>query len=261
MLRAHQLRCAALIGGFARTAEAQALVRSRWAHDLVAARPAVRSASPRVMRSRTAATQRDATRPRAPPGCRRWRCGPRARRWTRAAGAGPGAAAWLRARAGLRPLPHRRPLPALHRPAVVAARRRRRCAVPLVRPRGTGAALRAVRVGGGPRGGRGRAAHRRGTGPRVSRHHRGHLRRRRRGRRGPDDPALVVATPGAEPRAGAATARRCCWTAGRCWAGRICAPPRTRCGAGWPPRRWCAAAATGAWSRWSPIRRFPPCRR
>jgi len=49
MLRAHQLRCAALIGGYARTAEAQALVRSRWAHDLVAARPAVRTASPRIV--------------------------------------------------------------------------------------------------------------------------------------------------------------------------------------------------------------------
>ncbi len=49
MLRAHQLRCAALIGGFARTAEAQALVRSGWAHDLVALRPTVRAASPRVV--------------------------------------------------------------------------------------------------------------------------------------------------------------------------------------------------------------------
>lgn len=48
MLRAHQLRCAALIGGFARTAEAQSLVRTRWAHDLVAPRAAVRAASPRV---------------------------------------------------------------------------------------------------------------------------------------------------------------------------------------------------------------------
>lgn len=37
MLRAHQARCAALIGGYARTAEAQALVRSGWAHDIVAA--------------------------------------------------------------------------------------------------------------------------------------------------------------------------------------------------------------------------------
>ncbi len=49
MLRAHQLRCAAVIGGYARTAEAHALVRSGWAHDLVAARPLVRSAAPRVV--------------------------------------------------------------------------------------------------------------------------------------------------------------------------------------------------------------------
>ncbi|MCT7659749.1 primosomal protein N' [Mycobacterium deserti] len=49
MLRAHQLRCAALIGGYARTAEAQALVRSRWAHDLVAPRSVVRAHSPRVV--------------------------------------------------------------------------------------------------------------------------------------------------------------------------------------------------------------------
>lgn len=48
MLRAHQLRCAALIGGHARTAEAQALVRSGWAHDLVAARSVVRARAPRV---------------------------------------------------------------------------------------------------------------------------------------------------------------------------------------------------------------------
>lgn len=49
MLRAHQMRCAAIIGGYARTAEAQALVRSRWAHDLVAARPVVRSRAARVI--------------------------------------------------------------------------------------------------------------------------------------------------------------------------------------------------------------------
>jgi primosomal protein N' (replication factor Y) len=49
MLRAHQLRCAALIGGYARTAEAHALVRSGWAHDLVATRPVVRAHSPRVV--------------------------------------------------------------------------------------------------------------------------------------------------------------------------------------------------------------------
>lgn len=49
MLRAHQLRCAAVIGGYARTAEAHALVRSGWAHDLVAPRPLVRAAAPRVV--------------------------------------------------------------------------------------------------------------------------------------------------------------------------------------------------------------------
>src|ERR1700728_1211365 len=43
------MRCAALIGGYARTAEAHALVRSGWAHDLVATRPVVRARSPRVV--------------------------------------------------------------------------------------------------------------------------------------------------------------------------------------------------------------------
>jgi primosomal protein N' (replication factor Y) len=49
MLRAHQARCAALIGGYARTAEAHALVRSGWAHDIVAARLVVRARTPRVI--------------------------------------------------------------------------------------------------------------------------------------------------------------------------------------------------------------------
>lgn len=53
MLRAHQARCAALIGGYARTAEAQALVRSGWAHDIVAARPVVRARTPRVIALRS----------------------------------------------------------------------------------------------------------------------------------------------------------------------------------------------------------------
>ena len=49
MLRAHQLRCAAVVGGFARTAEAHALVRRGWAHDLTAPRTAVRARAPRVV--------------------------------------------------------------------------------------------------------------------------------------------------------------------------------------------------------------------
>ncbi|WP_267617440.1 primosomal protein N' [Gordonia bronchialis] len=48
VLRAHQEQCALVIGGFARTAEAQALVAAGWAHDLVADRQVVRTRSPRV---------------------------------------------------------------------------------------------------------------------------------------------------------------------------------------------------------------------
>ncbi|MFT3715259.1 MAG: primosomal protein N' [Gordonia sp. (in: high G+C Gram-positive bacteria)] len=49
VLRAHQTSSALLVGGFARTAEAQALVESGWAHDLVAPRPAVRDAMARIV--------------------------------------------------------------------------------------------------------------------------------------------------------------------------------------------------------------------
>lgn len=49
MLRAHQLRCAAVIGGYARTTEAQALVERGWAHDVAAPRALVRVRAPRVI--------------------------------------------------------------------------------------------------------------------------------------------------------------------------------------------------------------------
>jgi len=49
MLRVHLAGCAALIGGYARTAEAHALVRVGWAHDLVAPRTVLRAAAPRVV--------------------------------------------------------------------------------------------------------------------------------------------------------------------------------------------------------------------
>ncbi|WP_279107249.1 primosomal protein N' [Gordonia paraffinivorans] len=48
VLRAHLEQCGLLLGGFARTAEAQALVASGWAHDLLAERATVRERSPRV---------------------------------------------------------------------------------------------------------------------------------------------------------------------------------------------------------------------
>ena len=130
MLRAHQLRCAALIGGYARTAEAHALVRSGWAHDLVAARPVVRARTPRVVALDDSgyADERDpaARTARLPSIALR---AARSALAGRSAGAGPGAAARLRALAGLRALPHDRPVPALHGPAVVAG------------PRGAGGAV------------------------------------------------------------------------------------------------------------------------
>jgi primosomal protein N' (replication factor Y) (superfamily II helicase) len=47
-LRAHRVRCAALIGGFARTAEAAQLIASGWAHPLTASRAVVRRFAPSV---------------------------------------------------------------------------------------------------------------------------------------------------------------------------------------------------------------------
>lgn len=48
VLRAHLAGAALLIGGYARTAEAQLLVESGWAHEVVAERAVVRAAAPRV---------------------------------------------------------------------------------------------------------------------------------------------------------------------------------------------------------------------
>ena len=47
-LRAHRARAAALIGGFTRTAEATSLVASGWAHAVTAGRPTVRRFAPNV---------------------------------------------------------------------------------------------------------------------------------------------------------------------------------------------------------------------
>lgn len=48
LLRAHEESCAALIGGFARTVEAEYLVETGWAQELVADRESVRAAAPLV---------------------------------------------------------------------------------------------------------------------------------------------------------------------------------------------------------------------
>ncbi|AZG44289.1 primosomal protein N' [Gordonia insulae] len=49
VLRSHQQRCALVIGGFARSTEAQSLVTAGWAHDLVADRATVRTRTARVL--------------------------------------------------------------------------------------------------------------------------------------------------------------------------------------------------------------------
>lgn len=48
LLRAHSTQAAFLLGGFARTAEAQALVESGWAHDLLAPRVGLRQSCARI---------------------------------------------------------------------------------------------------------------------------------------------------------------------------------------------------------------------
>ena len=121
--------------------------------------------------------------------------------------------------------------------------------MPLVRPRRSRAALRAMRVRRRPRRRGRRPPHRRGTRPGVSRHHGRHLRRRHRDLDGARRPRPRRRHPGCRAgRRRAATAPRCCSTRGRCSAARICARPRTRCAAGWPRRRWFAAAPTAEWS-------------
>lgn len=49
VLRSHQERCALVLGGFARTAEAHSLVTAGWAHDLVADRTTTRARTARVV--------------------------------------------------------------------------------------------------------------------------------------------------------------------------------------------------------------------
>jgi primosomal protein N' (replication factor Y) len=60
LTRAHEEGTAAVVGGFARTVEGEYLVRAGWASDLAAPRPAVREAAPQV--SVTGATDRELER-------------------------------------------------------------------------------------------------------------------------------------------------------------------------------------------------------
>ena len=208
--------------GFARTAEAQLLVESGWAREVVADRATVRAAMPRV----TALGETDgswpATRTRAPPGCR-------ASRSRRPAPRSPPGRpvlvqvprARLPAVAGLRAVPGDRALPALRRAAGRGARHRGRApdgqpeaarlphcrwcgraesGVPLRRP--------AARAGCAPGWSGPGAPPRSWAGPSPG------VPVRRSGGGAPvlaavpAGPELVVATPGAEPTADGRVRRR-----------------------------------------------------
>ena len=259
MLRAHQMRCAALIGGYARTAEASGAGALH-----VGARsggPAIGGAGPYPAGHRDrrqwlhAGTRRRRPHRATADDGARCRAGGAA---GAAAGARPGAAQGLRARAGVRPLPHHRPVQALHGPDVATRTRPLRGGLPVVWQDRADPALRAVRFRRGARGRRRSPPHRRGTRPRVSRHRRDHLRRRRGGRIGARRPGARGRDPWRRTRRrgrlrGGAAARRL-------GAARQAGPAggaRTRCVGGWRPPRWSGIAATAASSRSSPSRSIP----
>ena len=200
-LRAHRAGAAALIGGFARTAEAASLIATGWAAAMTADRPTVRGCAPQV---RATGDDAELARDEA---ARSARMPSLALRTARAGLArGPvlvqvprrgyvTAVACESCRAPAR-------CAGLRRPARPGGGRRPG-ALPVVRPgrrRAGGARPAAARRA--PRPGDRRRADGRGAGPRLPRHAGGGLRRRHRGRGWfRAAPALVVATPGAEPRA------------------------------------------------------------
>lgn len=255
MLRAHQARCAALIGGYARTAEAYALVRSGWAHDIVAARQVVRARTPRVIALDDSgyADERD-------PAARTARLPSIALHAARSS-----------LQAGVPVLvqvPRRGYVPSLACGRCRAIARCRHCTGPLSLPeRGAPGAvcrwcghgeplLRCTRCGSDTV--RAVVVGARRTAEELGRAFPGTSVITSAGDAIVPDvdarPALVVATPGAEPRAAGDTGPPCCWIPGRCWAVKICARPRKRSAVGWLQRPWCARVPTEAWWRWSPNR-------
>ena len=255
---------ALLLGGFARTAEAQLLLESGWAHEIHADRPTVRARAPRVTAVGDDREQaRDAGgrgRAAAQLGLAHRAGGARRRRRR----ARPGAPARLPASPwparttgrprGARSAPGRwRRRPAMpSRPAAGAADRRatgpvRSCGQHRLRAVVVGAARTAEEIGRAFPG----VTVRTSGGSNVLADI-------------PPGPALVIATPGAEPAAPEATRRRCCWTAGRCCPALTCARPRRRSGAGPTPRPWhgrraqvvvgadAAVPAVQALVRWDP---------
>ena len=180
LTRAQVEDAAALVGGFARSVEAEQLLTTGWAHELAAPREALRAA---VTVSVTGATDlelerdplaRAARMPKQVTHAAVVRPGPRP-------GARPHATTRVRRVPGLRALPYAGPVRGLHRPAR-GVRADRPAGLPLVRHRRRRVGLRGVRSSRPPGTGGGGASHRRGAGPRLRLHPgRGLRRRPRRG--------------------------------------------------------------------------------
>ena len=169
LVRAEQQGTAALLGGVARTPEAEQLVATGWAHELAVPREVLRRrarveavpAEDRSVGTRIPRAAYDAIR-------RGLTTGPVLVQTPRA-----GYAASL----ACDTLPRTRPLHRLHR----TARRGRSggaAALPVVRPRRSGLGVPHVRWPRPARAGAGRGPHRGGAGPDVPRHHRPQLQRR-----------------------------------------------------------------------------------
>jgi primosomal protein N' (replication factor Y) len=204
LLRAHSSDAAVLLGGYARTAEAQALVDTAWAHDLLPPRAVLRERAPRV----TALAETDTQLERDP--------GARAARLT--------AAAFTAARTAIAAgapvlvqVPRRGYVPSLGCARCREPARCRRCAGPLALPvaagpdeaatpvcRWCGVADGGYRCGAcGSRALRARVVGAGRTAEELGRAFPGVVVRTSGGdgvlRRVGAGPAIVVATPGAEP--------------------------------------------------------------
>ncbi len=257
LLRAECAGAAALVGGFARTVEADQLLRTGWAHELSAPRETVRAA---VTVAIAGATDFDLVRD------------PRARTsrlpkqvhdlLKQALSEGPGAGAepapGLRRRAGLRALPHPGALHRVHRSAA-PARTHRPARLPLVRHGRPGLGVLGVRAPRAAGAGAGPGAHRRGAGAGVPARAGAHLgaRARARARRRPTGdrgghPGRGAGGRGRLRRGGAAR---------RVAAAGPSRPAHRRggaCAAGPTPSRWCVPVA----ARWSwATRPWRRCRR
>ena len=215
-LRAHRTGAAALIGGFARTAELTQLVASGWARPLTGRPEALRQAAPKV---RAAPDEAELARDAAAMTARlpslalrtarmALRAGPAPRQApARQGGApaprrrtcpGPGAQARLPGRRRLRPMPRAGQVRHLRRAA--GDRRLARDAwLPVVRGAGGGLDLRPLRGRPATRARHRRGAHRGGTGPGLPRRAGAHPGRPARARRRTRRTRAGHRYPGAEP--------------------------------------------------------------